>query len=117
MQHSLQATNLADILERVLDKGIVIAGDITISLVEIDLLNIKVRLVICSVDKAKELGINWWEVDPRLSARASDLEVENRHLKERLAALEHSAPAKPGRRRRQASAAAPRPGSLSAELA
>lgn len=117
MQHSLQATNLADILERVLDKGIVIAGDITISLVEIDLLNIKVRLVICSVDKAKELGINWWEVDPRLSARASDLETENRHLKERLAALEHSAPAKPARRRRPASAAAPRPAPLPTEFA
>ena len=67
MEHSLQTTNLADILERVLDKGIVIAGDITISLVEIDLLNIKLRLLIASVDKAKELGINWWEADPKLS--------------------------------------------------
>ena len=67
MEHSLQTTNLADILERVLDKGIVIAGDITISLVEIDLLNIKLRLLIASVDKAKELGINWWETDPKLS--------------------------------------------------
>ena len=65
MEHSLQTTNLADILERVLDKGIVIAGDITISLVEIDLLTIKLRLLIASVDKAKELGINWWETDPQ----------------------------------------------------
>jgi hypothetical protein len=108
MQHSLQATNLADILERVLDKGIVIAGDITISLVEIDLLNIKVRLVICSVDKAKELGINWWEVDPQLSARANHLEVENRELRERLAALDDAAPERPSRQRRPASAAASR---------
>ena len=69
MEHSLQTTNLADILERVLDKGIVIAGDITISLVEIDLLNIKLRLLIASVDKAKELGINWWETDPKLSVQ------------------------------------------------
>ena len=69
MEHSLQTTNLADILERVLDKGIVIAGDITISLVEIDLLNIKLRLLIASVDKAKELGINWWETDPKLSSQ------------------------------------------------
>ena len=68
MEHALQTTNLADILERVLDKGIVIAGDITISLVEIDLLNIKLRLLIASVDKAKELGINWWETDPKLSS-------------------------------------------------
>lgn len=84
MEHSLQATNLADILERVLDKGIVIAGDITISLVEIDLLNIKLRLLVCSVDKAKELGINWWESDPMLSVRADGLERENRELRERL---------------------------------
>jgi hypothetical protein len=86
MQQSLQATNLADILERVLDKGIVIAGDITISLVDIELLSIKVRLLIASVDKAKELGINWWEADPMLSTRARSLEEENRIL---IARLEH----------------------------
>jgi hypothetical protein len=84
MEHSLQTTNLADILERVLDKGIVIAGDITISLVEIDLLNIKLRLLIASVDKARELGINWWETDPKLSARAACLEQENAELRRRL---------------------------------
>ncbi|NQV95975.1 MAG: gas vesicle protein [Sphingomonadales bacterium] len=67
MQHSLNATNLADILERVLDKGIVIAGDVTISLVGVELLNIKVRLLIASVDKAMEMGINWWAHDPYLS--------------------------------------------------
>lgn len=88
MEHSLQTTNLADILERVLDKGIVIAGDITISLVEIDLLNIKLRLLIASVDKAKELGINWWETDPKLSSRADGLERENQALRQRLELLE-----------------------------
>ena len=88
MEHSLQTTNLADILERVLDKGIVIAGDITISLVEIDLLNIKLRLLVASVDKAKELGINWWEADPKLSARADQLERENQALRQRLDRLE-----------------------------
>jgi hypothetical protein len=88
MEHSLQTTNLADILERVLDKGIVIAGDITISLVEIDLLNIKLRLLIASVDKAKELGINWWETDPKLSSKADGLERENRSLRQRLDLLE-----------------------------
>jgi hypothetical protein len=88
VQQSLQATNLADILERVLDKGIVIAGDITISLVDIELLSIKLRLLIASVDKAKELGINWWETDPMLSTHAHELEAENRILVERLARLE-----------------------------
>ena len=88
VSHSIQATNLADILERVLDKGIVIAGDITISLVEVELLNIKVRLLIASVDKAMEMGINWWESDPALSSGARQLEEENRVLKERLDRLE-----------------------------
>ena len=100
MEHSLQTTNLADILERVLDKGIVIAGDITISLVEIDLLNIKLRLLIASVDKAKELGINWWETDPKLSSRADGLERENRSLRQRLDHLETKLRAKPPRARR-----------------
>jgi hypothetical protein len=88
MQHGIQATNLADILERVLDKGIVIAGDITISLVDVELLNIKVRLLIASVDKAMEMGINWWESDPYLSSRAKQLEEENRLLKDRLDRIE-----------------------------
>src|ERR671939_271022 len=60
-------TNLADILERVLDKGIVIAGDIQINLLDIELLTIKLRLLIASVDRAREMGINWWEGDPALS--------------------------------------------------
>jgi hypothetical protein len=59
--------NLADILERVLDKGIVIAGDVTINVLDIELLNVKLRLLIASVDKAREMGINWWETDPALS--------------------------------------------------
>jgi hypothetical protein len=65
-------TNLADLLERILDKGIVIAGDISISLVDIELLTIKVRLLIASVDKAREIGVNWWESDPWLSGRSAD---------------------------------------------
>ena len=88
VNQSLQTTNLADILERVLDKGIVIAGDISISLVDIELLTIKVRLLIASVDKAKEMGINWWEADPMLSTKAMELEQENRELLERLERLE-----------------------------
>lgn len=88
IQHGIQATNLADILERVLDKGIVIAGDISISLCDVPLLNIKIRLLIASVDKALEMGINWWESDPALSTRAQGLEEENRGLQERLSRLE-----------------------------
>jgi gas vesicle protein GvpA/GvpJ/GvpM family len=60
MQHSVQSSTLADLLERVLDKGIVIAGDIKIKLVEVELLTIQIRLVVCSVEKAKELGLDWW---------------------------------------------------------
>lgn len=86
--HSVQTSSLADILERVLDKGIVIAGDIQISLADIELLNIKIRLLIASVDKAKEMGIDWWQSDPALSSRANVLEQENRLLYERLERLE-----------------------------
>ncbi len=64
------SANLADILERVLDKGVVIAGDIQINLLDIELLTIKLRLLVVSVDKAKEMGIDWWENDPSLSSRA-----------------------------------------------
>jgi Gas vesicle protein len=64
-------TNLADLLERILDKGIVIAGDISISLVDIELLTIKLRLLIASVDKAQEMGIDWWRSDPWLSSQAA----------------------------------------------
>lgn len=80
--------NLADILERVLDKGIVIAGDITIYLADVQLLSIKIRLLVASVDKAQEMGINWWQSDPALSTRANRLEEENRLLRERLDRLE-----------------------------
>ncbi len=80
--------NLADILERVLDKGIVIAGDIQINLLDIELLTIKIRLLVASVDRAREMGINWWENDSSLSTSAQDLEDENRELRERLDRLE-----------------------------
>ena len=88
--HGIQATGLADILERVLDKGIVIAGDIQIKLADVELLTIKIRLLIASVDKAKEMGINWWEQDSYLSSTAKEAEIEkeNASLKERLERLE-----------------------------
>jgi hypothetical protein len=89
MQHAVAATNLADILERVLDKGIVIAGDIRIQIADIDLLTIKIRLMIASVDKAKEMGINWWEQDSFLStkARQTGLEKENAALRKKIATI------------------------------
>src|SRR5947208_3935401 len=94
--------NLADILERVLDKGIVIAGDIQINLLDIELPTIELRLLVASVDRAKEMGINWWEADPALSTAARNdngitsgdkdqpkqLEQENRELRERVERLE-----------------------------
>jgi hypothetical protein len=83
-----QQDSLADILERVLDKGIVIAGDIQINLLDIELLTIKLRLLVASVDKAKEMGIDWWESDPSLSQDSRGLVEENRSLRERLARLE-----------------------------
>ncbi|RJX19443.1 MAG: gas vesicle protein [Ammonifex sp.] len=70
--HATQATNLADILERVLDKGLVIAGDIKISLADVDLLTIRIRLLVASVDRAREMGINWWEHDPNLTVRTPE---------------------------------------------
>jgi hypothetical protein len=94
-------TNLADILERVLDKGLVIAGDIQVNLLDIELLTIKLRLVIASLDTARQVGINWWENDPWLNANASrraeerelggpsrELEDENQRLKKRISELE-----------------------------
>nr|WP_121436264.1 gas vesicle protein [Actinomadura pelletieri] len=121
-----QPANLADLLERILDKGIVIVGDIRVNLLDIELLTIKLRLLVASVDRAKEMGIDWWEHDPSLSSKAGravsgdgagdgagegaadrELVEENRRLRERLAALESGAataaePAEDSERRRVA---------------
>jgi len=76
-----QPANLGDILERVLDKGIVIAGDIQVNLLDIELLTIKLRLVVASLETAKEVGIDWWENDPWLTGKKSRLEIENQRLR------------------------------------
>src|SRR3954452_4652565 len=89
--------NLADILERVLDKGIVIAGDIQINLLDIELLTIKLRLLVASVDRAQEMGINWWESDPSLSGSADKFVKENRELRDRLERLERAVQLPAGR--------------------
>jgi Gas vesicle protein len=93
-----QTTNLADLLERVLDKGIVIAGDITLFLGGVQLLTLRIRLLVASIDKAQEIGINWWQSDPALSSRAKELtqsEQERNLLKERLDRLERTLLAPP----------------------
>jgi hypothetical protein len=83
-----EPASLVDVLERVLDKGIVIAGDIRVNLLDIELLTIKVRLLIASVDRAREMGIDWWEHDPDLSGGGRELAEENRELRSRVAELE-----------------------------
>lgn len=88
LQHSVAGSGLADVLERILDKGIVIAGDVAVNLVGVELLTVRIRLVVCSVDRALELGIRWWESDPALSGEAQKLRLENAALAERLARLE-----------------------------
>ena len=89
-----QSANLADILERVLDKGVVIAGDIQVNLLDIELLTVKLRLVIASLEAAHQVGIDWWEHDPWLSGdggRGRELERENQRLRTRLAELDRDA--------------------------
>jgi hypothetical protein len=83
-----QGSTLADVLERVLDKGIVIAGDISVTVGSTELLSIRIRLLISSVDKAKEIGINWWENDPYLSSQAQQMLETNRQLQARVESLE-----------------------------
>jgi hypothetical protein len=104
------SANLGDILERILDKGLVIAGDIQVNLLDIELLTIKLRLVIASLDTAREVGIDWWENDPWLSADAArradaaqldderDLRAQNRRLRGRISELEAGGGDKRGER-------------------
>ncbi|MBW4519272.1 MAG: gas vesicle protein [Scytolyngbya sp. HA4215-MV1] len=85
---STQGSTLADVLERVLDKGIVIAGDISVSVASTELLNIRIRLLISSVDKAREIGINWWENNPHFSSQTQNLLEANQKLQQRVESLE-----------------------------
>src|SRR3954464_6622232 len=102
-----RATGLVDVLDRVLDKGLVIAGDIKVSLAEVELLTIRIRLLVCSLDKAQEIGLDWWRYDRDLSPGAArdnageheDLRAEIRLLQERVEALTAGAVAKPAGRR------------------
>jgi len=78
-----------DVLDRILDKGLVIAGDIKVSLANVELLTLQIRLLVCSIDKAEQIGLNWWRYDTNLTTRAERAEAENVELRERLAELEH----------------------------
>ncbi|WP_410510659.1 gas vesicle protein [Nodosilinea sp. E11] len=88
MATATQGSSLVDVIERVLDKGIVIAGDISVSVGSTELLSIRIRLIISSVDKAREIGINWWESDPYLSSRTNELLEANQQLQARLETME-----------------------------
>jgi hypothetical protein len=90
MSHAVETSTLSDVLERVLDKGIVIAGDIKVKLVDIELLSIQIRLVICSVDKAKEMGMDWWVNNPIFHRQAEDAALGSSmaSIEERMARLE-----------------------------
>lgn len=85
-----RSQGLVDVLDRILDKGLVIAGDIRIHLANVELITVQVRLLVCSIDKAEQIGLDWWKFDPALSgeAGADALHRENRELRERLRLLE-----------------------------
>jgi hypothetical protein len=83
-----RSTGLVDVLDRVLDKGLVVAGDIRVSLAEVELLTIRIRLLVCSIDKAEQIGLDWWRQDPNLSVGARRTVLENDALREQVRLLE-----------------------------
>jgi hypothetical protein len=88
LTHSTNSTTVADLLERLLDKGIVISGDIRIRLVEVELLTLEIRLLICSVDKAVEMGLDWWSGNPAFDSKARVPALPAPDVEERLKRLE-----------------------------
>jgi len=83
-----RSTGLVDVLDRVLDKGLVVAGDVKVSLAEVELLTIRIRLLICSIDKAEQIGLDWWRFDHHFSPGKQMLSAENEELKKQIRALE-----------------------------
>src|SRR6266536_1442955 len=83
-----RSTGLVEVLDRVLDKGLVVAGDIKVSLAEVELLTIRIRLLICSIDKAEQIGLDWWKFDHHLSPGKQALSAENEELRKQVRALE-----------------------------
>ena len=82
------ATSIIDILDRVLDKGLVVAGDISVSLANVELLTIRIRLLVCSIDKAEQIGLDWWKFDHHFSPGKQLLSAENEELRKQVRALE-----------------------------
>jgi hypothetical protein len=82
------STGLVDVLDRVLDKGLLVAGDIRISLAEVELLTIRIRLIVCSIDKAQEIGMDWWRHDPHFAGHRDRLSEENEDLRQQVRALQ-----------------------------
>src|SRR5882757_7627090 len=93
-----RSTGLVEVLDRVLDKGLVVAGDIKVSLAEVELLTIRIRLLICSIDKAEQIGLDWWRYDHHLSPGKQALSAENEELKKQVRALERQLAATSRRR-------------------
>ena len=85
---TVRPPGLVDVLDRILDKGLVVAGDIKISLANVELLTLQIRLLVCSIDKAEQIGLNWWKYDRNLSSSGKTFEVENNELRERVFQLE-----------------------------
>jgi hypothetical protein len=83
-----RSTGLVEVLDRVLDKGLVVAGDIKVSLAEVELLTIRIRLLVCSIDKAEQIGLDWWRYDHHLSPGKQQLSAENAELRKQVRALE-----------------------------
>lgn len=86
-RRAYQGTNLVDILDRILDKGLVVAGDVRISLANVELLTVRIRLLVCSIDKAEQIGLNWWRYDRFLVAQ-EDNDATIARLEQRIAELE-----------------------------
>jgi hypothetical protein len=93
-----RSTGLVDVLDRVLDKGLVVAGDIKVSLAEVELLTIRIRLLICSIDKAEQIGLDWWKFDHHLSPGKQALSAENEELRKQIRVLERRLASMTGRR-------------------
>ncbi len=90
------SATLVDLLDRVLDKGLVVAGDVSISLANVELLTIRIRLLVCSIDKAEQIGLNWWRYESRLTRNDGDTTDEVKRLQARVAELEQKLKAKGG---------------------
>ena len=104
-----RGTGLVDVLDRVLDKGLVIAGDIKISIAEVELLTIRIRLMVCSIDKAEQVGLDWWRHDRHFTKGSDELVNENEHLREKIRLLERQLEALPGTAQRAPRLRARRP--------